>query len=715
MEEIKQQALKGNLSWNGKKIVLDPFVPLEYSYEVETDENNALVVQLKLQGKYEALFTYGALQGSILRLFKEEIDPEWLFSSPEKLEGERKKRFLKECEDQIVWKNPPKSKDPLPILVLKDRTAAFADLWMEGEEGREATHGREMSGAEKFWEKDLLETDFIKKTVGTSHYYCPLDKVAKSLTFLLEVGWTLLDFQGKKMVKQGKMDLHASEGQGSILLRGKIKYGEHEVDASKVIGAFNRREQFLDLSSSEVGLIELPPAFLDLAEEEIIGDAIHVKRTHLGLLEGISPILVEWEQALPGSCFQGTLYPYQQKGVDFLSYLYRSHFHALLADEMGLGKTVQILAFLSTLEVNLPILIVMPTSLLFNWRKEIERFLPNMRGKIILTSYARLRLDISQLRLQEFEALILDEAQVIKNPESQVAKAACQLKSRFRLAVTGTPIENRFDDLKSIFRFLLRDAMDLSPIVERAKKQIRPFTLRRKKEEVALDLPERQEQIVWVEFEEEQRTFYDNWLKEHRPSLKLQAVQVFEAILRLRQICAHPRLVTGEYLGQSAKLERLLTDLDEVSGEKVLIYSQFTTMLRLIEKEVQQRGYRYVYLDGQTADREKVVAQFQDDPDVQIFLISLKAGGVGLNLTAADYVFLFDPWWNEAVENQAISRAHRIGRKKPVIARRYLATETIEEKMLKLKEKKLALAHGVLDFDEELKALSLEELQDLLQ
>lgn len=722
-EEIKRLALEGKLFWEGKKIVLDPFIEVEYFYEADAQEDGSIIVRgiLRTKGKEsavekcEALFPSSVIEGSIARFFKDPINPKWLIHKPQRFEKERKISFLKDCEERIVWKNILQRKDSLPVLILKDRSGAFTDLWIEDEEGR-----REMTLQDRCWEQDLLETDFIRKKVDSTNYYCPLDKVAKSLTFLLEMGWTILDFRGKRVVLQGKIDLFSSAAKDRVLLQGKIKYGEYEVDVAKVVGAFNRKDRFLDLSEDRVGLIELPAVFNDLAEEDIVPQGIAVRRAHIGLLEGIVFLpegfqIADWKTILPGPDFHGTLYPYQQSGVDFLSFLYRSSFHGLLADEMGLGKTIQILAFLSTLRSPVPILIVMPTSLLFNWKQEILRFLPSKMKDITLASYAFLRQNIDLFQQTEYEAVILDEAQVIKNPESQIAGAVRQLKSRFRLAVTGTPIENRWEDLKSIFTFLMQGSLDLSPIPERAQKQIRPFTLRRKKEEVALDLPEKQEQIVWVEFQEEQRMFYDNYLKETQTE-KMGSFEVFEAILRLRQICSHPHLVRNDYGGKSAKLERLFADLEEVieGGAKVLVYSQFTTMLRLIEKEVVERKWNYVYLDGKTRDREKAVAQFQEDPQTQIFLISLKAGGVGLNLTAADYVFLFDPWWNEAVEAQAISRAHRLGRKKPVIARRYLAAETIEEKILKLKEKKLALVQGVLDFEEELKALSLHELKSLL-
>ncbi|MGH7890494.1 MAG: DEAD/DEAH box helicase, partial [Thermodesulfobacteriota bacterium] len=257
------------------------------------------------------------------------------------------------------------------------------------------------------------------------------------------------------------------------------------------------------------------------------------------------------------------------------------------------------------------------------------------------------------------------------------------------------------------------------------RKKIRPFTLRRTKSQVALELPEKQEQIVWVDWEDEQRSFYDQFFKEKRSALvqKVQAggissqkMEILEMILRLRQICCHPRLVTGEYTGESGKFKTVCNDLEEAiaSGHKVLLYSQFTSVLSLFKQWIEEKQWPYAYLDGQTKDREKAVESFQNDPKVQVFLMSLKAGGVGLNLQAADYVFLYDPWWNEAVERQAIDRAHRVGRKNTVIARKYVMAESIEEKILKLQGQKRSLSENLLEFEGELQPIGLEELYALI-
>lgn len=410
---------------------------------------------------------------------------------------------------------------------------------------------------------------------------------------------------------------------------------------------------------------------------------------------------------------------------------------------MGLGKTVQVLAFLSRIELKSPILIVMPTSLIFNWKKEIERFLPGFpfvihhgldrlksieildKPQLILTTYTTARLDFSLLSQLSYECIILDEAQAIKNAHTQTSETVKKLNSSFRLSITGTPIENNLQELWSHFHFLIPDLFGTedsfkaeilagssdSRFFKRIKKKIRPFLLRRRKEDVAKDLPEKIEQTVWVEMSEGQRAIYDEFLSGVRRNLikkvdldgvSKHRMEILEAIMRLRQICCHPLLVGSENNHsplESAKLDILIADLETAisEGRKILIYSQFTSMLALIGKRLKENNWNYAYLDGGTQNREKVVNEFQENPAIPLFLISLKAGGIGLNLTAADYVFLYDPWWNNAIENQAIDRAHRIGRKETVIAKRYIMLESIEEKMMKLKVAKSSMAADLLD------------------
>jgi superfamily II DNA or RNA helicase len=799
-EAIKLLALSGKLQWRGKKLLFDPFASFTFYYELSALKEGQLQVEGKWQlaGRSVPLCDFAfpgsppwfVVEGVIVQL-QGAIEWKWIemvLAGPQLLEGRKKEQFCERFDEEgfdggpkAVWKTPlPESSEQqiLPFLKLKDRSGAFADLWMDyGQQGVVAQHDplvpswRKL-GAEKAWEKDLLETDYIKKCVDSSYYYCPMDKVGSSLTFLLEIGWKIFDHLGRRIVREKTSVLSLSCQGQQILLKGRIAYEEHEADLADVVGAFNRRERFIDLSEGVVGLIDevrIEHELGSLPLSEIVAGAVAFQKREFGLLR---PLLEradvprdpevemltgkQMTSQMPSPLFQGELHPYQQEGLNWLLFLKERGFQGILADEMGLGKTVQLLALFSKLERSAPTLIVVPTSLLFNWQREIERFLPSLplfvhagksrftkseelqAQKLILTSYSLLRQDLSLFQSLDYECLVLDEAQLIKNPDSQTARAAFSLKGALRLAVTGTPVENRSDDLWSLFAFLmpglLGERSEFRAKVQAAesdgryqtqiRKKIAPFILRRKKEEILLQLPPKLNQLVWVEMEEKQRALYEEWVKKNQLGL-LQKIkqdgsaahrmEILEAILRLRQICCHPGLVCEEEVS-SAKLERLMVDLDELvaAGRKGLVYSQFTQMLGLIEEEVKKRGWSYVYLDGSTKDREAVVKQFQEEANCSLFLISLKAGGVGLNLTAADTVFLYDPWWNEAVEEQAIDRAHRIGQKGQVIARRYLTAFSIEEKIMKLKEHKRALSKGLLDFEVDPSHLTDDDLCDLL-
>ena len=606
-----------------------------------------------------------------------------------------------------------------------------------------------------------------------------MDKIASSLSFLLELGWKVIDHKGRRLEKVTGRNLSIESKQMSLTLKGTLRYGEHSVDVNQVLGAFNRREQFVEISRDSVGLLDHSSAYEgleDLSEaHETTSEGGRLHKRQWGLLgsllsssdikcpSSVEPLKYRIQEAvydtspleLPG--FFGELYPYQKMGVEWLYFLWQNRMSGLLADEMGLGKTVQALAVVSKIlkQTSKPILIVAPTSLLFNWSKEIESYVkiqdvyihsgPNRScdlntlicSPLVLTSYALLRIDADLFREVHFSCIILDEAQGIKNPQSQLAQVAYSLQSEMRVCLTGTPVENRPEDLWSLFHFMEPDLLGgkdtfLTSVAsasvdsryqQRLQKTLRPFMLRRQKEEVAKDLPEKIEQIIWLEMGQSQRAIYEKWLKQTKAGLlkkvelegaKVRRVEIFEAILRLRQLCIHPGIVEGDSL-ESCKMERVLEDLEELvsEGRKVLVYSQFVQVLTYLKKLIQSRGWRFSYLDGATKHRDREVKAFQEEESTQIFLISLKAGGVGLNLTAADYVFILDPWWNEAVENQAIDRAHRFGRSSAVIARRYIVSQSIEEKMLTIKKRKETLAKGLLDFDFD--NVTLSDMLDLIK
>lgn len=682
---------------------------------------------------------------------------------------------------------------PLPLLKLTDRMGAFADLWQQyGEEKipmhdprKECKGIRRKPEEEHAWEKDLIETGFIKKVMPDSHYYCPLHQVSKSLSFLLDLGWQIEDRGGNRLVRMGDIALQAETKPASYLIQGKAKFEETEVDLAKVAGAFVRRERFLQIGGGLTGLLpdRLPNSSLESLcdEAEIVTEGLKLKHNSIGTLQQLfkenkveaSLDLVKLREKLEhphrladgqlGPGFSGELRGYQAKGVEWLKNLYELGLHGLLADDMGLGKTVQVLAFLSTMPKDAgPHGIIVPASLVFNWRREIERFLPAARliehrgthrsndlqqlaqADILLTSYATLRQDLPLLNQIDYHTVILDEAQIIKNADTQVFQAVCQLSARFRLTMTGTPVENHLQELWSQFSFLIPGLLDgredfilqLSSsesdkrYLQRIKSKIQPFILRRTKKEVAPELPEKIEQTVWVEFEEQQRQIYEDFLAGIRGNLLKKVelegaaqhrMEILEAILRLRQICCHPALVSSLLTEEEAAIpsSKMETFLNEVKllveeGAKVLIYSQFTSMLTLLTKAIKEQGWKYTLLDGATKNREQVVIEFQENPEVQLFLISLKAGAFGLNLTAADYVLIYEPWWNEAVENQAIDRAHRIGRKDPVFAKRYAIRGSIEERIMQLKEKKKEIAAELFDSNHATGDLSLENLRFLL-
>lgn len=444
---------------------------------------------------------------------------------------------------------------------------------------------------------------------------------------------------------------------------------------------------------------------------------------------------------------------YQKRGIDWLSFLKDAELGAVLADDMGLGKTLQALSVMHG-----KTLVVCPRSLLFNWAAEIERFRPDLTRSVYhgprrqlsevdvtITTYALLRVDQSLLEAAGFEMVVLDEAQNIKSADSQVARAAFSLSDNlptkaFRLALSGTPVENRLEELWSILRFthpgLLGSQADFeqhfaAPIARgdaeagaRLRRAVKPFLLRRTKREVARDLPPRQDVILSVELSEAERSIYDavQAAKQKEVVEKLEAggsvIAALEALLRLRQAACHPALVPGQQTTESSsKVEALLEALEKalLDQHKCIVFSQWTSLLDLVEPELEARSMSFVRLDGSTRDRALVVQSFQDPEGPPLLLSSLKAGGTGLNLTAADHVFLLDPWWNPAAEDQAADRAHRIGQTRPVTVYRVIAKDTIEEGILGLQAKKRALSELLLGDGGAASGLSRDDLLELLR
>ncbi|MCY1001959.1 SNF2-related protein [Myxococcus sp. MISCRS1] len=464
---------------------------------------------------------------------------------------------------------------------------------------------------------------------------------------------------------------------------------------------------------------------------------------------------------------QATLRHYQEAGLSWLWFLRRHGLSGILADDMGLGKTVQSLSLLQKManeEGRKPSLVVAPTSVLANWEREAERFTPGLKAMVwhgqdrkeraedlkgmdlVLTSYALVRRDLDQLSQVGFRFVILDEAQNIKNADSATAQACKSLPSDTRLALTGTPLENRLSELWSIFDFLMPGFLGSAdsfgdryeqPIQvandasarDRLRRRIQPFILRRLKTEVAKDLPPKTESVAWCEMEPGQAALYREVMEESKRKVsesiekvgfKRSRVSILAALMRLRQVCCDPRLLKlppGTLLPPSAKVERFLELVEDLvaEGHRALVFSQFTEMLELLKQEADKKGLRYLYLDGRTKDRMGKVDEYNRPDGPPLFFISLKAGGTGLNLTAADYVIHFDPWWNPAVEDQATDRTHRIGQTRAVISYKLITRGTVEEKILSLQRRKRDLAAGVLggEGDEMARTLTEQDIQEL--
>lgn len=595
----------------------------------------------------------------------------------------------------------------------------------------------------------------------------PLDFLLRHVPQLAAAGCEIYGEEELKLARINRNRPTISFGVTSGIdwfdVQAVVRFGDVEVALAEVRRAVRKRERFVKLADGSVG--EVPPEWIEqyrhlfaLGEEtekglrlahhhltlldQLLADDARARtdkefkrrRERLRNFDGIK------QQKLPKH-FDGELRPYQKAGFDWLHFLREYRFGGCLADDMGTGKSVVTLAFLQSLRerglAKKAALLVVPRSLVFNWEREAARFTPRLRllnhatasrtqdvadfddYDVVLTTYGLLRRDIEVLMHYEFNYLILDEAQAIKNPLAETAKAVRLLRGAHRLTLTGTPVENNTLELWSQFAFLNPGLLgnaeyfreEFATPIERKgdeaaaqflRKMVYPFILRRTKDQVAKDLPPRTERQMVCEMEPAQRKLYDE-RRDYYRALLLKLIEdeginnarfrVLEGLLRLRQICNHPRLAVKTYRGGSAKFELLLETLETLraEGHKALVFSQFVGMLRLLEAELKKRRVPFAYLDGQTRDRQERVDAFQNDPAIPFFLISLKAGGVGLNLTAADYVIHVDPWWNPAVEMQATDRTHRIGQEKPVFIYKLIVRDSVEEKILELQERKRRL------------------------
>ena len=587
------------------------------------------------------------------------------------------------------------------------------------------------------------------------------NKATVSVSVVSGVDW----FNAALAVKFGKQKatlkaLHKS-------LRNKSKYVQLDDGTLGILPNewLKRLEEYLEAGEVVEEEIRIPKSNFEeiksLFNTEILGqELMRELDSYSRRFQNIQDIA---EVEVPAE-LNATLRDYQKQGLNWLNFLDDLNFGACLADDMGLGKTIQIIAFIllqrkkQTHNTNL---VVVPTSLLFNWQNEVEKFAPSIKifthysasrvrdrhefdgYEIVLTTYGMLLSDVDLLRKYKFNYIFLDESQAIKNPDSQRYKAARMIQARNRVVLTGTPLENNTFDIfgqlsfacpgllgnKQNFRDIYSTPIDVFEDNRRAvelQRKIKPFILRRTKKQVATELPQKTEMVIYCEMGTEQRRIYDAYEKELREyvsakgddELQKNSMHVLTGLTKLRQICNAPSLLKDElFHGEhSAKIEVLMEQIEsKAEGHKILVFSQFVAMLDLIKAELQRRNIPFEYLTGQTRNRESVVNSFQDNPAIRVFLISLKAGGTGLNLTEADYVYLVDPWWNPAVENQAIDRSYRIGQNKNVIAIRLICPDTVEEKIMKLQRSKTKLAGDLIKTDAGVvKLLKKGELMEML-
>jgi SNF2 family DNA or RNA helicase len=553
-----------------------------------------------------------------------------------------------------------------------------------------------------------------------------------------------------RAIKQGEQTVRLDDGSMGIIPEEWLAKYRLLASLGSVSG------NHLRFSRPQAGLLDA----LLANEPEVQVDELFARvRQELNEFSGVRAVE-------PSAAFCGELRAYQCEGLGWLEFLQRFGFGGCLADDMGLGKTVQVLALLESRRAARngaadpsarASLVVVPRSLIFHWREEAARFAPELKilehhgvarkmpnahfhdYDLVITTYGTLARDAAHLKKLRFDYCILDEAQAVKNSTTLSAKAVRLLNADHRLALSGTPVENHLGELWSLFEFLNPGMLGSASVFGGAGRNpdattravlaraLRPFILRRTKGQVAKELPPKTEQTIYCDLEAGERKLYDELRDYYRAKLLKNVeseglgkakFQVLEALLRLRQAACHPGLIDKSSVKQrSAKLDALLEQLDQVLEEdhKVLVFSQFTSLLAILRDRLDGAAIPYAYLDGRTRDRQAKVEQFQNDPNIKLFLISLKAGGLGLNLHAAEYVYLLDPWWNPAVETQAIDRAHRIGQTRQVFAYRLIARDTVEEKVLELQQSKRELADAIITADNSLlHNLTREDLELLL-
>ena len=589
---------------------------------------------------------------------------------------------------------------------------------------------------------------------------------------VLVEGWEVLK-NFRFNTSRPKTQIYISSGTDWFDAKVDVVFGDQRVSIAEVKKAVANKQSFVQLNDGTLGV--LPEEWLKkyamlFKMGENKEESLRISKYHVSVIDELyenrdsDELMIQLEEKYerlrefkriqklsPPKALKSILRPYQESGFHWLNFLSDVGWGGILADDMGLGKTIQALAYLKHYREktgHLNALVVCPTTLMYNWENEIKKFTPALtyhihhggqrtrnalvfnEHNIVITTYGTLRSDIKLFSEQEFDYVILDESQAIKNPQSKVTKAAGLLKSKNRLCMSGTPLQNNTFDVYAQINFLNPGMLGsvenfrndfATPIdkfgeqeqKEHLRKLLFPFILRRTKEQVAKDLPEKTETVLYCEMEEAQHRIYDAYRNEYRSKIlgtiddvgiAKSQLTILQGLMKLRQICDSPAILKEEPIlpNHSIKLDELIRELTEnIGNHKALVFSQFLGMLALIKAKLEEMSIPFVYFDGSTAapDREKAVQDFQNNETTRVFLISLKAGGVGLNLTAADYVYIVDPWWNPAVEQQAIDRTHRIGQTNNIFAYRMICKDTIEDKIMQLQERKRALAKDLITDD----------------
>ncbi len=710
----------------------------------------------------------------------------------QELKAKQKRVYISEIGDFVAFKPLVSYENDLLINILR----ADANIITKTEDKINIGY-RDKEFEQEFY--DFMKTlhPQFQKQFPEDFYHLSFDDMIKKYWFFdvfEKFKENEIEVFGIKDLKKFKyspnkanVSINIASGQDWFDVHVSVKFGDQEISLKDIRKAVLKQEQYIKLSDGTIGI--LPEKWVKKFENyfrqgEIKKGELKISKLNFSIIDemfeeqdyaDIIEELAEKRHRLKNFTeikkvkipknFIGELRDYQKSGYNWLGFLDEYKWGGILADDMGLGKTIQILAFLlKQIKVSKKTnLIVIPTTLLFNWENEIQKFAPSIKTyflygpdrtkdhkefadpDLVITTYGTMIRDIEMIRKYTFNYVILDESQAIKNPNSQRFKAASLIRASNKLALTGTPIENNTFDLYAQMDFINPGFLgnqasfkknfsnpidkDQNPIIAAELQQkISPFVLRRTKEQVATELPSKTEDYVFCEMETEQRKVYEAFKNRYRDMLLKRIEEdglgksklyVLEGLTKLRQICDSPEILPDKenYGKQSIKIKELVRHVNDKTGNhKILVFSQFVKMLKVIRRELDNEKIKYEYLDGKSSKkkREASVNNFQDNDDIRVFLISLKAGGTGLNLTAADYVYIVDPWWNPAVENQAIDRCYRIGQDKKVIAYRMICRNTIEEKIMQHQAKKTQIASEIITTDESfVKQLGKNDIEDL--